>query len=74
MHKLYKGKSRKTKLTGLYYISDKSHSDSKLCQKVIILIWLGVCSNFRTIMILHYKKTHDSTVSINQLYNLAGIF
>ena len=33
MHKLYKSKSSKTKLTDLHYISDKNHSDSKLYQK-----------------------------------------
>ena len=37
MHKLYKSKSSKTKLKDLYYISDKNHHDSNLCQKVIIL-------------------------------------
>ena len=37
MHKLYKSKSSKAKLTDLHYISDKNHSDSKLYQKVIIL-------------------------------------
>ena len=36
MRKLYNSKSSKTKLTDLHYISDKN-SDSKLCQKVIIL-------------------------------------
>ena len=36
MHKLHKSKSSKTKPSDLYYLSGKSHSDSKLCQKVII--------------------------------------
>ena len=37
MHKLYKSKSSKTKLTDLNYISDKNNHNSKLYQKVIIL-------------------------------------
>ena len=37
MHKLYKSKSIKMKLTDLHYIIDKNHSVSKLYQKVIIL-------------------------------------
>ena len=32
MHKLYKSKSDKTKLTDLHYISDKNQSDSKLSE------------------------------------------
>ena len=36
IHKLYKTKCSKMKFKDLYYISDKNHNDSKLCQKVII--------------------------------------
>ena len=31
-----KSKSSKMKLTGLHYISGKTHNDSKLCQKVVV--------------------------------------
>ena len=37
IHKLYKSKFSKMKLTDLHYIRDKNHNDSKLCQKFIIL-------------------------------------
>ena len=33
IHKLYKSKFSKTKLTDLHYIGDKNHSYSKLSQK-----------------------------------------
>ena len=36
MHKLHKNTPRKIKSTDLHYFNGKNHSDSKLCQKVII--------------------------------------
>ena len=38
MHKLCRSKSSNLKLIDLHYKSDKNHSDSKLCQKVMIVI------------------------------------
>ena len=49
MHKLYKSKSSKTKLTDLNYISDKNNHNSKLYQKVIIL------KVFEKIMYINYS-------------------
>ena len=45
MHKLYKSKSSKTKLTDLHFANDKNESVSKLCQnygcyKVCVLFLL----------------------------------
>ena len=63
---LCRSKSSKMKLRDLHYTSDKNQSDSKLCQKVIILkvlekiIYINYklqsCSNFGNLMLLLYSN------------------
>ena len=55
MNKLYKSKSSKTKVTDLHYVSDKNHSDSKLCQKGKNSV--HKCSNFGNLILLYSNKT-----------------
>ena len=63
-------KSGKMKLTDLHYISDKNHSDYKLCQKVIILS-IGIYSEHK--LLFGLIQTYESTVSMIQVYNLAKL-
>ena len=57
MHKPCKSKSSKMKLTDLHYISKKNHSDSKLCQKIIILIVLekNIDINYSLVIVKFWK-------------------
>ena len=52
MYKLCRSESSKIKLTNLHYVSDKNHSDSKLCQKVIILKVLGNILHINYILVM----------------------
>ena len=58
MHKLCRSKSSKMKLTDFHYISDKNHSNSKLCQKVIILQELEktLFINYSLVMYKFWKR------------------
>ena len=47
--KYLKSKSSKMKLTGLHYISDKTHNDSKLWQKMIVF-------KVQTILYINYHS------------------
>ena len=56
MYNLYKSKSSKAKLADLHYISDKNHSDSKLCQKVIVLKVKWKIVHIYSLVMLKFSK------------------